>query len=244
MTIEHCPPSPEVRGSEGLPSVAAGHRLIGKATLPRSGWSVSVRGLAALCLGVVGLTSCGGSNPLDNPATVSNPGSVGGQKLSFLYFETCINPIFDELLPIPGTTRTNTCSGAGCHDNVAGTGGAFRVVPAAQPVDITLAANTPAVIRATADMYKNFYSAQGEVDVSTPAQSRLLIKPLVQGVLHGGGLVFSGVSDPHVKLIQYWITHPAPIGQDEFSTASYSMFTPPFDPQNPQSTTAANCNTQ
>ena len=210
----------------------------------RTVWGVGV-GSLAVCLGVLGLASCGGgSNPLGNPPNVSNPGSVGGQKLSFLYYETCINPIFDELLPIAGTSTTNTCSAAGCHNNVTGTGGAFRVAPAAQIVDVTLPANTPDVIRSTTDMYRNFYSAQGEADVTTPAQSRILIKPLVQGVLHGGGTVFSSVSDPHVKLLQYWITHPAPIGQDEFSTATYSMFTPPFDPQNPQATTAANCNTQ
>ncbi|HJV95060.1 MAG TPA: hypothetical protein VJ608_03445 [Albitalea sp.] len=192
------------------------------------------------------LASCGGSdsNPLNNPPPINNPGSIGGQKLSFLYYETCINPVFNELLPIPGTTSTNTCSAAGCHDSVSGTGGAFRIAPTAQAVDITVPANTPDVIRSSTDMYKNFYSSQGEVDVATPAQSRLLIKPLVQGVLHGGGLVFSSVSDPHVKLIQYWITHPMPIGQDEFSTAAYTMFTPAFDPQNPQATTAANCNSQ
>ena len=37
-------------------------------------------------------------------------------------------------------------------------------------------------------MYKNFYSAQGAVVLGSPTQSRLLTKPLVQGVLHGGGL--------------------------------------------------------
>ena len=30
--------------------------------------------------------------------------------------------------------------------------------------------------------------------------------------------------DPNAVLMQYWITHPSPNGQDEFSTATYSMF--------------------
>ena len=60
---------------------------------------------------------------------------------------------------------------------------------------------------------------------------------LLLGVLHGGGLIFPSQTDPNAKIIQYWISHPAPLGQDEFSTASYSMFTPP-DP------TVGTCNTQ
>jgi hypothetical protein len=40
-----------------------------------------------------------------------------------------------------------------------------------------------------------------------------------------------------VKLIEYWISHPAPQGQDEFSTATYAMFTP-ADPK------TGSCNTQ
>src|SRR5262249_30644797 len=103
-------------------------------------------------------------------------------------------------------------------------------------IDVTNAANTPDVIRAT-DMYKNFTSAQGQVLLATPDQSRLLTKPLVQGVLHGGGQIFASTSDPNVKLIEFWITHPAPQGQDEFSTATYNMFTP-ADPN------AGTCNTQ
>ena len=97
-------------------------------------------------------------------------------------------------------------------------------------------ANTPAVIRGS-DMYKNFYSAQGEVIVGSTTQSRLLLKPQLLGVLHGGGLIFPSATDPNVKLIEYWISHPAPQGQDEFSTATYAMFTP-ADP------VTGTCNTQ
>ena len=186
------------------------------------------------------LASCGGSssNPFDNPAAVSNTTVASGQRLSFAYFQRCVNPVFVAQLTIQqgGTTSTNTCAGSGCHASATGTGGAFRVVPGAQPLDVTDPANTPDVIRAS-DMYKNFYSAQGEVVLGSTTQSRLLAKPLLLNVLHGGGLIFASVDDPNAKLIRYWISHPAPLGQDEFSTASYSMFTP-ADPQ------AGTCNTQ
>jgi hypothetical protein len=86
-------------------------------------------------------------------------------------------------------------------------------------------------------MYKNFYSAQAATVPGDPSQSRLMNKPLLRNVLHGGGLIFASTSDPNAQLISYWISHPVPQGQDEFSTASYSMFTP----ANPQTGT---CNTQ
>jgi len=195
-----------------------------------------MRWIALVALLVAGCG--GGSNPLGNPPTVSNPAGASGQKLSFAYFEKCINPIFLAQLPINqnGVVSTNTCAGSGCHDNATGTGGAFRVVPSAQPLDVTDPANTPDVIRAS-DMYKNFYSAQGEVVLGSTAQSRLLAKPLLLNVLHGGGQIFANDQDPNVKLIEYWISHPVPLGADEFSTAAYAMFTP-ADPN------TGTCNTQ
>ena len=196
--------------------------------------------VSALCGVALALASCGGSgsNPLGNPPLVSNPAGASGQRLAFAYFQKCINPILIAQLPITvnGVTSTNTCAGSGCHDNATGTGGAFRVVPSAQPLDLADPANTPDVIRAS-DMYKNFYSAQGEVVLGSTTQSRLLAKPLLLNVLHGGGLIFANDQDANVKLIQYWISHPAPQGQDEFSAATYSMFTP-ADPA------TGTCNTQ
>ena len=192
-------------------------------------------GFAAL-----GLAACGGGagNPFDNPASVANPSVVSGQHLSFAYFQKCIAPIFTAQLQIQigNVTSTNTCAGSGCHDNSTGTGGAFRVVANTQPVDLADAANTPEVIRAT-DMYRNFYSAQGAVVFGSATESRLLAKPLLMGVLHGGGLIFVSADDPNAKLIRYWISRPAPLGQDEFSPATYSMFTP-ADPK------LGACNTQ
>jgi predicted small lipoprotein YifL len=184
------------------------------------------------------LAGCGGSrNPLTNPPVVSNPlNDQGQQHLAFAYFQRCINPIFIALLPIQGTSSTNTCAGSGCHDTVTGTGGALRIVPGAQQVDLSDPANTPDVIRTT-DIYKNFYSAQGMVILGNTGQSRLLAKPLLLNVFHGGGQVFPSDTDPNAKLIKYWITHPAPLGQDEFSPATYTMFTP-ADPK------TGTCNTQ
>lgn len=189
--------------------------------------SLLLRTLAAASTALLAHCGGGGSNPVDNPPTVDNPGASTGQKLSFAYFQKCINPIFLAELPVQmnGTTSINTCAGSGCHDNTTGTGGAFRVVADAAAVDLADAANTPDVIR-TSDMYKNFYSAQGEVVFGSATQSRLLAKPLLLNVLHGGGLIFESLDDANVKLIQYWISRPVPQGQDEFSTASWTMFTP------------------
>ena len=193
---------------------------------------------AAACLLGLSLAGCGGGNPLDNPQNVGNPLEVSGQKLSFAYFQKCINPIFLAQLQINrnGAVSVNTCAGSGCHDNTSGTGGALRIVASAQAVDLTNPVNTPEAIRAS-DMYKNFYSAQGSVVVGSTTQSRLLAKPLLLNVLHGGGLIFENDQDPSAKLIAYWIAHPAPHGRDEFSSASDGLFTP-ADP------VAGKCNTQ
>jgi len=201
-----------------------------RAHIRRRALHTTGRGLFTLALTV--LTGCGGSgnNPLGNPPNVNNPATSSAQKLAFAYFQRCINPIFFTQF------GTNTCGASGCHDATNGTGGALRVIPNAQVIDVTDPANTPDVIRAS-DMYKNFYSAQGQVVITAPSQSRLLNKPLVRGVLHGGGQIFASDQDPNIKLIEYWITHPSPLGQDEFSTATYSMFTP-ADPN------AGACNTQ
>jgi hypothetical protein len=193
----------------------------------------------AALFGAALLAACGGgSNPFDNPPDVANPTNVGAQKLSFAYFQKCINPILLARLTIThdGTTSTNTCAGAGCHDNSTGTGGALRVVGAAQPVDLADPANTPETVRAS-DMYKNFYSSQGSTVVGVPTQSRLFTKPQLLGVLHGGGLIFASDEDPNAKLIEYWISHPMPEGQDEFSVAGNALFTP-ADAQ------AGECNTR
>jgi hypothetical protein len=184
---------------------------------------VSTFASAAVALAV--LAACGGSNPLDNPDTIDNPSGASGQKLSFAYYQRCINPIFLAQLTINqnGARSINTCASAGCHDNTNGTGGALRLTGSAPEVDLGSSANTPDVIR-TSDMYKNFYSAQGEVVFGSPTQSRLVTKPLLLGVLHGGGLIFESQDDPNVRKLAFWINRPMPQGQDEFSSAAASMF--------------------
>ena len=172
------------------------------------------------------VTACGGgSGPFDNATPIANPDSSGGQKLSFLYFIRCVNPVLNtpQNIVVNGVPTTNTCAGGGCHDNTTGTGGALRLLGAAAAADLAAA---PAAVRAS-DMYKNYYSSLGETVVGTPEQSRLLNKPLVRGVLHGGGLVFASPDDAAAKTIRYWINRPMPQGQDEFSSAANSMFTPP-----------------
>ncbi|MFZ2648925.1 MAG: hypothetical protein WA210_02360 [Burkholderiaceae bacterium] len=194
-------------------------------------WLRALR-LSAACWLTVSLGACGGggSNPLDNPPSVNNATLTAGQKLAFAYFQQCIHPIL----------VAQTCSASGCHDSVNGTGGALRLIPSAAQIDLSSAANTPEAIR-NSDMYKNFYSAQGSSAIGSPAQSKLLNKPLVLGVLHGGGLIFQNAQDPNVKRIEYWIARPAAQNQDEFSASTYSMFTPQFDPAN---ASASTCNTQ
>lgn len=213
----------------------------GRLGAPASGAARSHAAALPLALAsAIGLAACGGGggNPLGNPPSIDNPAETGGQKLSFAYYQKCINPILLAQLQINqnGVISTNSCAGSGCHDNTNGTGGALRVLPSAATVDLADPANTPAQI-VDSDMYKNFYSSQAATVVGSPEQSRLLTKPLVQGVLHGGGLVFEDDQDPNARLIRYWISRPAPQGQDEFSSAANSMFTPP-DPA------TGTCNTE
>ena len=170
------------------------------------------------------LAACGGGGALDNPPDVANPPGEQGQKLSYVYFQRCVNPVLNAQLRvvINGVATTNTCASGGCHDNATGTGGALRLFGSAAVVDPALGAAT---VRAS-DMYKNYYSSWGESVVGSPEKSRIVNKPLVRGVLHGGGLIFENADVQEAKIIRYWINRPMPVGQDEFSAAASSMFTP------------------
>ena len=178
----------------------------------------------ALLTSTLLLVSCGGG-ALDNAPTLANPAGTSGQKLSFAYFQRCVNPVLNTPLPVNlnGAVSINTCASAGCHDNTSGTGGALRLLGQATAVDANT--RTADAIRAT-DMYKNYYSSLGETVVGSPDQSRMLNKPLVRGVLHGGGIIFENLDSREAKLIRYWINRPMPQGQDEFSAAANTMFTP------------------
>jgi len=185
--------------------------------LPVRGW------LLLLAMAAVPLAGCGGGgSPLGTPPLVGNSVAGGGQKLSFAYFQRCVNPVFLASLPI-APSGSATCSSSGCHNNATGTGGAFRIIPTAQVVDVSNLANTPDVIRAS-DIYKNFYSTQGEVVIGTPTQSLLIRKPLLLNVNHAGGLIFASDQDLNVRRLETWITNPMPVGQDEFSTAGDALF--------------------
>jgi predicted CxxxxCH...CXXCH cytochrome family protein len=197
---------------------------------------VTSRVVAIACLSSAAalLAACGGG-ALGNSPTVVNGQGTTGQKLSFVYFQKCVNPVLVTPLVLP-SGGSGTCSSSGCHDNTNGTGGAFRTEASAAFVDLGNAANTPDVVRAT-PMYRNFFSAQGSTVVGAPSESRLLNKPLVNGVLHGGGLIFASSDAPEVRLMRYWISRPMPVGQDEFSSAAAAMFTPP-------DASTGTCNTQ
>lgn len=197
--------------------------------------SHAVKPFLSMATVTLALAGCGGGGPLGNPPDVSNPPpQASGQHLSFAYFQKCVNPVF--LAPLPakvnGSTQVNTCAASGCHASATGTGGALRILAEAQTVDLANPGNTPDGVRAT-DMYKNFYSAQGEVVVGSPEDSRLVAKPTLHNVLHGGGLVFPDDNDPLLALFKYWITHPLPQGQDEFGAAASGLFGP-----------SGECNTQ
>jgi hypothetical protein len=190
-----------------------------------------------VCAAALGAAACGGAgeNPLGNPSDIGNPPGGGGQSLSFVYFQKCINPVLVAQVQLPGG-GTGSCAASGCHDNANGTGGAFRTVANAAFVDLSNPANTPDAVRLT-EMYRNFFSAQGSTVIGAPTASKMLTKPLVQGVLHGGGVIFANADAPQAKLLAYWISRPMPQGQDEFSNASAAMFTP-ADPA------TGSCNTQ
>jgi hypothetical protein len=201
-------------------------RLQQQLTMPRRSSIPFARWSALLAL-ALGLSACGGGDSaLDNPPQVANPPVADNNagRLSFVYFQRCIQPVLNTPLRvvINGVPSINTCASAGCHDNASGTGGALRLVGSALPADLTL---TPAQIRNT-EMYRNYFSSAGEVAIGQPLQSRLLNKPLVRNVLHGGGLIFESPDDPAARLIRYWIERPMPQGQDEFSPAAAALFTP------------------
>ena len=57
------------------------------------------------------LGGCGGGSPLDNPPDIQNGAQSGGRKLSFAYFQHCINPIFEKQMAGSGdrkSTRLNS----------------------------------------------------------------------------------------------------------------------------------------
>lgn len=158
------------------------------------------------------LAACGGG-ALDNPDDVANPPATEGRRLSFAYFQACVQPV----LATPQGPNS-ACAAAGCHDSATGTGGALRLSATAATEDT---AQAPERLRASA-MYRNFFSAQGVTVIGNPGASLLLAKPRLANVLHGGGLIFSAETEA-TRRIAFWISRPMPDVQDEFSSAGQAL---------------------
>jgi hypothetical protein len=207
MTPPHHPPS---RFDKAPASACAASGRSGAGPFGR--WWVRAAG-GALLLAL--LAACGGSNPLDNPPDISNGGGVEGDKLSFAYFQKCVDPIVTT-----NVDPNKNCSNANCHAP-GGSGGAFRAITAATPISLVPPIDATAA-RAT-DMYKNYRSAAGQTLIDAPGDSRLLNKPLLNGTLHSGGQIFANDQVTEARTIRFWISNPIPPGQDEFSAANYSI---------------------
>lgn len=128
-----------------------------------------------------------------------------GPALCFDYYQRCINPIFEALLPIDyepdgNIDAVNTCAASNCHRNPGSAGGSLKITPGAAIIDLVSEdpVGTP--------MYGNFLSAKGNTDVTSPGQSFLLLKPRV-AVLHGGGRVFFSEADSEYQHILYWVSN-------------------------------------
>lgn len=127
-----------------------------------------------------------------------------GQALCQEYYEACINPIFTEPLVVEGSNATVTCAGEGCHNIASGAGGAFKLIPNAEP--------------RSDDMTGNYIAAKSFTNVADPALSKLLLEPLagssptVGG--HGGGDIFADPNDSRYQEIYYWISNPQAIATE------------------------------
>ncbi len=158
--------------------------------------------LITLC---VGLTACGDDVSVE-PVTAS------GSALCVADFEQCVNPVFDAVITASGGQAT--CAGSGCHDVNAGSGGAFKVFPQAEP--------------GSPEMMSNFFAAKGFANLNDPDQSKLLLEPL-RGVFaisgtHTGGDIFPNTADACYGVIHDWISIRV-----EDSNASSCGFCTPVD---------------
>lgn len=116
------------------------------------------------------------------------------QSLCLADYEACVNPIFDGTLN--GSVGQVTCSASGCHNQAAGSGGAFKIFANAQP--------------GSTEILANFFAAKSFANLDNPAQSKLLLEPL-QGVsaisgTHTGGDIFPDNTDQCYQAIFSWIS--------------------------------------
>lgn len=127
--------------------------------------------------------------------------AANAQQLCQEYYEACINPLLTQPRTLISRDVSVTCSSAGCHDSVSGSGGAFKI-------DGSALAGTDA-------MTTNYRAAHGFINISDPVNSKLLLEPLagsdaISGT-HGGGDIFADPNDSAYQEIYYWITHPRTI---------------------------------
>lgn len=115
-----------------------------------------------------------------------------GQTLRYDVFEASVNPILE----------SRGCTASGCHNVVFGNGGAFKIYPNA--------------VNGSAEMLANFIAAKSFANLTTPAQSKLLLEPLAganqsSAGTHSGGDIFPDTSDPDYLTILGWILDQEPI---------------------------------
>lgn len=157
-----------------------------------------------LVLACVLLGACGGD-------VENTPVSATGGTLCLADFTQCVNPVFDAV--INGRTGQTTCASSGCHDVGAGSGGAFKIFPGAEPGSV--------------EMMGNFFSAKAFANLDNPDQSKLLLEPL-QGVFsitgtHTGGDIFPGIDDDCYQAIRAWIA----VRVEDEQAAGCGFCTPP-----------------
>lgn len=122
------------------------------------------------------------------------PEASATRTLCYADFEACVSPILDAQLA--ARAGPVTCAASGCHDQAAGSGGAFKIYPQPAP--------------GSAEMLANFFAARAFANLDDPSRSKLLLEPL-EGVssisgTHTGGDIFPGTGDACYVAIHDWIS--------------------------------------
>jgi len=143
---------------------------------------------ASLLLGVVALLAGCGSQ-------VTPTSSTTGLVLDCQTFQSSVFP-----LVLNASINGKTCSAGGCHyinyttGSGGTTGGGFKIDPNA-------AQNSP-------EMQKNYLAASGFADLNSPANSRLLLKPMGDPSVggHGGGTIITA-GDAYYLILYGWLSN-------------------------------------
>jgi len=128
-------------------------------------------------------------------ADVSSSAVTTGLTLDCTLFANNVNPIFN------ANIGGKTCAASGCHSINGSSGGAFKIYPG---VTVT---NSP-------EMQANYLAAKAFSNLSSPADSKLLLEPLAgaQSTVgsHAGGDIFPDTTDPNYVVIFAWISTQIP----------------------------------